>query len=210
MSDTLKVTRLDQTYTRQGQRYGPFSATPEQPFIEVPLGVALASGAPEYVEEGETTPPALSGDVTQALSQGDAVKAATLALESAQQRIDELTGKVFKLVGEREQAQADFEREKGIRLSLEAEVKRLRGELETAQGAASQAAESAKQADEALNGTPLPDDFPMRAKLVEAGFDTVEKVRAGLVKPEGAEKSPVENISGIGGKTAEAIQAALP
>jgi len=46
----IKVTSLGQTYRYQGKAYGPFQGTAERPYIEVPLGVALASGAPEYQE----------------------------------------------------------------------------------------------------------------------------------------------------------------
>lgn len=46
----IKVTSLGQTYRYQGKAYGPFQGTAERPYVEVPLGVALASGAPEYQE----------------------------------------------------------------------------------------------------------------------------------------------------------------
>lgn len=48
MSTMLKVLLLGQTYTRDGVAYGPFQATPDRPYLEVPAGIALASGAPLY------------------------------------------------------------------------------------------------------------------------------------------------------------------
>lgn len=47
-ADTVLVTELTTTYSKGGMRYGPFKATAEKPYLEVPASIALASGAPVY------------------------------------------------------------------------------------------------------------------------------------------------------------------
>lgn len=56
----MKVTRVPGTYTLDGKNYGPFEASAQQPFLEVPEGLALALGLPEFA--GEVQAPPVSGD----------------------------------------------------------------------------------------------------------------------------------------------------
>ena len=203
MSETVKVTELGQTYTRQGKSYGPFKATKDTPYLEVPLAIALGAGAPAYegadVEQAQADAGA-SADVEQLLKANHDLKAdldkATgerddlrNLLGKAQARIDELTGKVFKLVGERDGLQARI---------AELEAPRR---VEPAAEGESPAPDSA--------ATPLPDALPLRELLIENHFDTFQKLEAGLVVAEGQTESPVQQIDGIGKKTVQAYEKAV-
>lgn len=184
MSEVVKVTALGQTYKHQGKGFGPFRGTSDRPFLEVPLAVALASGAPVYTGE-EAEEGAEEGADNQQLLDANA----------------SLKSDLEKVTAERDGLRAKLE-------EADSEISSLK--LGAALDANTAALKSANQQVEAVtSATPLPDDFPMRALVLESGFDSLEKVRAGLVKPEGAEKSPVENVQGIGKKTLEAIEAAL-
>ncbi|GGO32697.1 hypothetical protein [Deinococcus humi] len=225
MSDTVKVTALGQTYRRDGKGFGPFRATAERPFLEVPLWVALVSGAPEYTGEPEADE-AEGADVQQLLDANASLKAdldqarADFAHEQQQHEktrdgyaaySDAQEAKVSTLTSRVSELEAECVDLKQKLEEADSEISFLKLDQSRAALDANTAALNAasQQIEAVTSSTPLPEDFPMRDLLLESGFDSLEKVRAGLVKLDGAEKSPVENVQGIGKKTLMAIEAAL-
>lgn len=47
----VKVTSVPTTFTYGGKKYGPFHATAEQKYTEVPEALALAAGLPQLLED---------------------------------------------------------------------------------------------------------------------------------------------------------------
>lgn len=120
--DKVKVTALSQTYTRDGQRFGPFAASKDTPYLEVPVAIAMASGAPEYTGEEVATEPA------QGTDQPQQVAALTTERDSLQQKLDALQGEY-----DRFKAAADTAGAEGTtaRVALERQVEGLKGEVTT-------------------------------------------------------------------------------
>ncbi|WP_161884058.1 hypothetical protein [Deinococcus alpinitundrae] len=75
----MKVTALGQTYRYQGMAYGPFTASPETPFLEVPEGLALAVGAslydPELAQAQDEIQPE-GADIQELLAANESLKTA--------------------------------------------------------------------------------------------------------------------------------------
>ncbi|AWN22207.1 hypothetical protein DKM44_02290 [Deinococcus irradiatisoli] len=85
MADLVKITALGQTYRSQGKRYGPFTATAETPFLEVPEGLALATGAPIFDGEVE---PEVGAEIQELL---DANNSLETALDKANDELSKVT-----------------------------------------------------------------------------------------------------------------------
>ncbi|MFC3834789.1 MULTISPECIES: hypothetical protein [Deinococcus] len=227
----VKVTSLGQTFTAQGQGYGPFIATAERPYLEVPLSIALVSGAPVY-EEGEATvsPEQVTAPLTVEAARQllglpvDPEGAGSLPWlrrsldESERQRLDALRDRdqvqaeygTFRQAADHAGAQAT-----NARVALEQRVTELQGELDTARARIAELegtpvpGETPSDVAPAPTGTPLVAGLPVPELLVQHGFDTMEKLDAGLVVPDGATESPVMAVTGIGKKSVEAYQKAV-
>ncbi|MBZ9712184.1 hypothetical protein [Deinococcus multiflagellatus] len=235
MTQTVKVTELARTYTKNGERFGPFKATAEQPFLEVPAAIAMASGAPVY--DGEAAEPDAGADVEdllqanrdlkadldksdaelgavldamgwvpgQGIAPADLIRNIKGGAETNRQLLDQAQVRILEL-----------ERETGeLRLQvtdLQALVPPLESEAAPDQGSEAQGdstGEPSTEPDAPATGTPLPDDIAFRTLLLDNGFDTMEKLEAGLKVAEGQTESPVQQINGIGGKTVKAYQQLL-
>lgn len=96
---------------------------------------------------------------------------------------------------------------------LEQRVSELQGELATARARIAELegtqAAGVTPSDAPTTNTPLVDGLPSPELLTANGFDTMEKLAAGLVVPDGATDSPVQAVSGIGKKSVEAYQKAV-
>lgn len=123
----VKVTALSQTYTSQGKGYGPFTATAERPYIEVPVGIALASGAPEYdgpeaQAEGEgvitdaQASAALRADNDRLREERDALNLTLAEQRTAAERLSDLLNEaganVTNLTVERDALKVDLDKVK--------------------------------------------------------------------------------------------------
>lgn len=220
-----KVTEVRGAYAFEGTTYGPFQASKDKPFLEVPAQLATALGLPLHESEVQAREAAEAddadgADVEELIRANGDLKADVDALTQDRDRTQEQLNDLHAVIGwssdnsvsaaeliRNIQGAAETNRVQLETATNEARTLRTRvTELEnqltevTAQLAAAQAAQldantALQQADV---GTALPDDFPHRDLLTEAGFTTVEAVRTGLQKTAGQEKSAVENISGIG------------
>lgn len=216
--EKVKVTELTMTYTKGADRYGPFKATADKPFIEVPLSIALASSAPVY--DGEVAQPKQAGDSTSVddLLQANADLKADLDRATGER--DDLKNKVDglenALVLQRKKVEewADLANDNSAKVTnLTLERDKVTTELAAAQARILEL-ESAAPAETGNPvtppaGTPLVDGLPNPDLLTSNGFDTMEKLEAGLKVLEGAKESAVEAIDGIGKKSLEAYAKAV-
>lgn len=238
MTTLVKVTSIPGTYSKGGRQYGPFQATPEKPYLEVPLGLQMALNLPEYQEPqakavaGGTAP----DEATQQLLRE---RAAAIALaESFKNRLDEDTAEWEKqresllndtsaALKREDAAKAELGDPVALVTRLESLSDRLtpelRGRLSGLLGALTPAptvlvepanAETPNvpaegEGQDAPQGTPLPAEIAHRDLLIANGFDTLEKLEAGLILPEGAQESPVRALDGVGQKTEDAYRAAV-
>ena len=206
MTRTRKVTSIPGTYSFEGKSYGPFEAANGKDFKEVPADFADALGLPlhesEVQAQAEQHEDEDGADVQELLDANASLKS---SLDTVTAERDDLRAKL-------EEADSEISFLKLGKQDLNTQLEKARAAIEAntaALDAAVQAASTIDTGNPVTESTPLPEDFPMRSLLLESGFDSLEKVRAGLVKPDGAEKSPVEDINGIGKKTVDAITAAL-
>lgn len=247
----VRVSEMLGGYSVEGVAYGPFQATAERPYLEVPESLANSLNLPRYEEsdadaeaEADADPDdnlvealrdmadradslqrqldedtatwekqraSLLNDTSAALKREDAAKAelgdpgALVArLESLSDRLTpELLGRLGGLCQRLNVALPTLVD------ATDANTAAMR-EFSAPQNVTVQTGEPQQQADApAAEGTPLPTDMVHREMLIANGFDTLEKLEAGLVLPEGAQESPVRALDGVGQKTEDAYRAAV-
>ncbi|WP_261665432.1 hypothetical protein [Deinococcus sp. Marseille-Q6407] len=227
MTETVKITSLGQTLqASDGKSYGPFEASKAKPYLEVPLSIALVSGAPVY-EEGAVAD--ASKDVEDGVEVERIIKAnhdLAADLKAEQGKVQDLSirlngerGKVAQLtaqlteVGEfRELLAGERQYSRKLEDAIQGgDIEKARAALRVEQPAPEPEQEGAPApaSSEESEGTPVPDGFPLASKLAENGFDTLEKIEAGLRVAEGQEESPIRQIDGLGEKSEKTIKDAL-
>lgn len=243
----VKVTAMLAAYAVEGVSYGPFQATEDRPFLEVPEALANALNLPRYEEDGQTdakdqdahlqgndaadvvhlrevlkrtadavlhrqdflTVPRFDAqhpegmDVAQAVAAGlDDLKAQLTQAQGVGQALE-------RRLSEAQQAHADekaeWEQQRAGLLKDTADALKREDALQ----AELAAVQTQATPDPTTTGTPLVEGLPAPELLTQHGFDTMEKLEAGLRVPEGVEQSPVQAVSGIGKKSVEAYQKAV-
>lgn len=198
----VKVTELLAGYSFGGVVYGPFKASQDTPFLEVPAALAAALNLPLYSDETQASAEP-AADLTEARDQIDLL---TEKLHRANDRI------AF-LEGETKGKQAEWEKQRdGLLSDLAASLKRedaLKAQLGEGQesGVPDNQPQHEQKPPEQPAGTPLPDSAPLRDLLIQHGFDTLEKLEKGLIVAEGQSESPVRQLDGVGAKSETALQA---
>ena len=228
MSQMVKIKSMGATMQgSDGKSYGPFTATKDKPFLEVPANIALVSGAELYEEGAVEVASEEDGVEVERVIKANHDLAADLKAE--QDKVQDLSirlngerGKVGQLTAQLTEVRAEVEQFREL-LAAERQYSRKLEDAITAGSAEDARAalrveqpvpepeqeEASASADEEPQGTPVPDGFPMASKLAENDFDTLEKIEAGLKVAEGQEESPIRQIDGLGEKSEQAIKDAL-
>ncbi|WP_295818880.1 hypothetical protein [uncultured Deinococcus sp.] len=196
----MKVTSLGQTFTAQGQGYGPFTATAERPYLEVPLSIALVSGAPVYEEDevaapaGQTDQEELAGLRDLAKRTADAVleraafltvprfddqhpggmdvaQAVAAGLDDLKRQLDQVQAEYGTFKDAANRAGAEGT---NARVALERQVTELQGELAITRARITE-----------LEGAPVPDQTPASERASDlAPTPTGTPLVDGLPSPE--------------------------
>ncbi|MVN88632.1 hypothetical protein GO986_18000 [Deinococcus sp. HMF7620] len=180
MSDRVKVTALGQTYRHRGEAFGPFVATPEQPFTEVPAAIQLVSGAPVYDEAQAPAEPGV--DIQELLDANAGLKA---DLDTAQREGSEAQRRF-----EHEQAQHEKTREGYAEFSNQYETKKAAWETDRAA-----LVEQIDQGAEQLRA--------LEVQLAEAQ-NTAQVAPAPLTLPEGL-RDQIAGLKGVSVRQADEI-----
>lgn len=220
----VKVTEVLAGYAFAGKVYGPFKGSKDKPFLEVPEALASALNLPLHESEVQAREEAAQAqaaeggaDVEQLLQANHSLKA---DLDRVTKERDELRQElrghltnsaqsVTRLQAERDGLIKRVQDAEGEKNGLHEEIRKLTAENESLRQANQDFADRAianAPAEQPQGGTPLPDTVPLRDLLTEHGFDTFEKLEAGLVVAEGQTESPVRQLDGVGGKTEDAYK----
>lgn len=203
----VKVTAIPGGYSFEGVSYGPFEADKKTPFVEVPEALASALTLPLHEDEVKAR------EAAQAEQEADGESADTFDPVKALERVSaelptlsaEMTAQLAPIVAALDEA-------------LKANTDAVNANTATLQQAP--APQSPEQGDtltpketanpiDQTGRTPLVDGLPLHDLLTGNGFDTMERLEAGLKVLEGTEQSPVQAIDGIGKKTVEAYTKAV-
>lgn len=229
----VKVMALAGAYAFEGVSYGPFQASKETPFLEVPAALAAALNLPLHPDEVKAREEAQAEQEQD--SEGISVDEILKANQDLKADFDRVTGERngWELEAKRLQSIVDVGKPENEKLMREradlqvklADVTRDRDklaadlavaqtritELESQHQATTEAPETpAELAQEQLQeGTPLVEGLPHADLLTTNGFTTMEKLEAGLVVAEGETESSVQKIDGVGKKTLEAYAKAV-
>lgn len=222
-----RVTRLDGSYSVDGKAFGPFQASGKAPYLEVPDALATALNLPIHEsdaqliaeQEAQADVDADGVDVQAILRANEDLKADVDAVTQDRDRLQEELTTLHGVIGwssDNSVSAADMvrniwgtaetNRTELTRATNEAAALRDRvTQLEEQLAAAGTRAADAPQ-EPTTTGTALPADLAHADLLAAHGFDSMEKLEAGLVIAEGETESPVRKIDGIGGKTEDALK----
>lgn len=200
MTDKVKVTELTTTYTKGADRFGPFKASKEQPFLEVPISIALASGAPVYDGEAAQAEQEAEGEGTD-------VQVILKANQDLKADLDKVTGERDRLNGDLAHLRKEQEKLADRLTAAQARIAEL--EAATPLSPTLEGQQSPQSPEQGDTATPLVDGLQHADLLMAAGITSMEALEAGLIVPEGEKVSPVEAVDGIGKKTVEAYTKAV-
>lgn len=192
MSGKVKVTAIEGAYALDGVSYGPFQASKDKPFLEVPEALANALNLTRY-EDGKDSG---KNETEQELGRWN-VSTLVEQVKSLTKERDSLKTRVAELEGEK----AEWEKQRdSLLVDLSNSMKRESEEADQVDASN----EPTKQ-----EGAPLVPGLPLTDLLTQHGFTTMEKLEAGLVVAEGQTESPVQQVEGIGKKSLEAYAKAV-
>lgn len=224
---TVKVTELLAGYQFGDRVYGPFQASKDKPYVEVPAALAAALNLPLHESEVQAREEAAAQaeddadgvDVQAILQENHNLKADVDAVTQDRERLQEELTTLHGVIGWSSDSSvsaadmvrniwgtAETNRTELTRATNEAAALRDRvTQLEEQLAAAGTRAADAPQ-EPATTGTALPADLAHADLLAAHGFTSMETLEAGLVIADGETESPVRKIDGIGGKTEEALK----
>lgn len=183
----VKVTEIKGAFAFEGKSYGPFQASKDTPFIEVPEALASALNLP--LHEDEVKAREAEQAEQQASDAFDPVSAIQRVNAELPELSEELTRQLAPIVA-------------ALNEALKASTEAVNASTATLQP-------SPKSPEQGDTATPLVDGLQHADLLMAAGITSMEALEAGLIVPEGEKVSPVEAVDGIGKKTVEAYTKAV-